>query len=396
MSEPGRHLHFAPAEYLARRAAATAELNRRGLSALLVFRQESLYYLTGFDTFGYVYFQALVLTADGRMTLLTRAPDVRQARFTSVIEDVRVWVDGAAARPEIDLKVILTDLGLRGQRVGVEFDAYGLTARLGHRLARALTGLVKIEDASDLVSLQRLVKSPAEIAYVRKAAELADAALAAAVELAHPGAFEGDILAAMHGAVFRGGGDDPANEFIIGSGLGGDAVRPTGAMLCRYYSGRRHLDPVDQLTLEFAGTYRHYHSCLMRTIPVGKIAPRQQELHKAASDALQACEAALKPGATFGTVFAAHAETLDAAGLSQFRLNACGYSLGAVFAPNWMDWPMVYEANPVIVAPGQVVFLHMIIFDDDTGFAMTLGRTSLVTETGVEVLSKAPLELTAG
>ena len=68
------------------------------------------------------------------------------------------------------------------------------------------------------------MKSPAEIVYVRQAAELADRALDEAHRLAGPGAFEGDILAAMQGAVFRGGGDDPANEYIIGSGAGRAAL----------------------------------------------------------------------------------------------------------------------------------------------------------------------------
>jgi Xaa-Pro dipeptidase len=94
-----------------------------------------------------------------------------------------------------------------------------------------------------------------------------------------------------------------------------------------------------------------------------------------------------------GEVFEAHAQTLDKAGLSRFRLNACGYSLGTTFAPNWMDWPMIYKANPVVLAPGMVFFLHMIIFDDESGLAMTLGRTSLVTAGAADVLSKAKLDL---
>lgn len=380
-------VHFSPDEMRERRAGATREMARRRLDALLMFRQESMYYLTGYDTFGYVYFQCLVLTADGRTAILTRAPDLRQARFTSDVADVRVWVDREGATPVDDLEVLLADLGLSGKRLGVEYDAYGLTAANGRLLDAGLSGFATLTDASDLVTRLRLIKSEAEIAYVRRAAELADAAWAAALDTARPGAFEGDILAAMHGAVFKGGGDDPGNEFIIGSG--------PGAMMCRYFSGRRTLDATDQLTLEFAGTYRHYHSCLMRTIPIGTTRPRQSELFAAARDALLACEATLKPGRTVADVFDAHARTLDEAGLSQFRLNACGYSLGTTFAPNWMDKPMIYAGNPLVLAPGMVFFLHMIIFDDAAGLAMTLGRTSLVTSQGSEVLSKAPLELVA-
>ena len=385
MTQSGqKNLHFSEEELGERRARACAEAARRGLDGLLLFRQESLYYLTGYDTFGYVYFQCLYLGGDGAMTLLTRAPDLRQAGFTSVIEDVRVWTDAEGADPYDQLRDMLEAQGCRGKRLGVEWDAYGLTAASGQRLAAALDGFATLEDASDLVSRLRLVKSPAEIAYVRQAAELADRSLAKAAELARPGAFEGDILAAMQAEVFRGGGDDPANETVIGSG--------PGALMCRYYAGRRHLDPEDQLTLEFAGVYRHYHACLMRTIRVGPAPERQRFLYGAARDALLASEAALRPGDPIGAVFDAHARVLDAAGLAAHRLNACGYSLGTTFAPNWMDWPMLYAGNPVEAAPGMVFFLHMILFDSDAGLAATLGRTSLVTETGAEPLSAASLD----
>ncbi len=377
-------IHFTTDELAARRTAATSEMKRRGLDGLLMFRQESMFYLTGYDTFGYVFFQSIVLTADGRMTLLTRSADQRQAKFTSVVEDVRVWVDREGSNPAEDLKAILVEHGLKGKKLGVEYDAYGLTARNGKLLEAAMSGFATLEDASDLVTKQRLIKSPAEITYVRRAAELADKAWDAAIETAKPGAFEGDILAAMHGEIFRGGGDDPGNEFIIGSG--------PGALMCRYFTGRRNLDANDQLTLEWAGTYRHYHAALMRTLRIGKPPARQLELWKAAQDALLACEAALTPGKAVGDVFDAHAKSLDAAGLSSARLNACGYSLGTTYAPNWMDWPMLFKDNPVIAAPGMVFFIHMIIFDDSTGLAATLGRTSLVTDSGSEVLSKASLE----
>lgn len=94
-----------------------------------------------------------------------------------------------------------------------------------------------------------------------------------------------------------------------------------------------------------------------------------------------------------GEVFAAHARVFDERGLRPHRLNACGYSLGAVYAPSWMDWPMFYAGNPVVIEPGMVFFLHMILMDSDTGAAMTLGRTSLVGQDAAEPLSKAPLEL---
>jgi Xaa-Pro dipeptidase len=382
---PGEHIHFERGEFAERRVRAVAALRAAGLRALLMFRQESMYWLTGYDTFGYVYFQCLVLTDDGRCVLLTRAPDRLQARYTSVIDEVLVWVDGPDAAPALALRDVLRGLGCAGGQLGVEWEAYGLTARNGQRLAAALDGFAVLADASELVSRLRVVKSPAEIAHVRRAAVLADAALAAAERTAAPGAFEGDILAEMQGAVFRGGGDDPANEYIIGSG--------PGAQLCRYFTGRRHLDADDQLTLEFAGAWRHYHACLMRTFLIGRADPRLPAMHAACEEALHAAEAALCPGEPVGAAFDAHASVLDAHGHRAHRLNACGYSLGATYAPNWMDWPMLYAGQDLLAAPGMVFFVHIIVFDAEAGLAMTLGRTTLLTERGAEVLSAAPTAL---
>ena len=378
-------LHFSEAELADRRARTCAAMADAGLDGLLCFRQESMFWLTGYDTFGYVFFQCLYLGADGTMTLLTRAPDLRQAQQTSVIEDIRIWVDLPDAGPAEQLRAILDEHGCRGKRLGVEWEAYGLTANNGRAVEAAMDGFCALDDASRLVSRLRLVKSPAEMGHVRRAAALADAAWGEAVAHAEPGAFEGDILAAMQGAVFRGGGDYPGNEFISGSG--------PQALLCRYFTGRRHLDAQDQLTLEFAGVYRRYHACLMRTLCIGAPPARQVEMHKVAVEALDAAREALRPGRPVGDVFDAHARVIDAAGMQAHRLNACGYSLGATFAPIWMDWPMFFHGNAVEAAPGMVFFIHIIIFDSDAGLAMTTGQTVAVTGTGCEALTGAPLDL---
>ena len=126
------------------------------------------------------------------------------------------------------------------------------------------------------------MKSEAELKFVRKAGKLGDLALKAALEETRAGADEGRILAAQQAAIFAGGGDYPGNEFIIGSGK--------DALLCRYKSGRRKLSKRDQLTLEFAGVYRHYHAALMRTIIIGKPTLPHEKMDAACRAALAACE----------------------------------------------------------------------------------------------------------
>jgi len=380
-----RTLHFSPEEFAARRKRLGDELDARRLDGLLVFAQESMYWLTGYDTFGFCFFQCLYITADGETHLLTRSADLRQARHTSTIEDVRIWPDGDGVNPAVFLRDMLESLGARGQRLGIETETVGLTYANGVRIEGALAGFCVTEEASDIIPRLRAVKSAAEITYARRAGELADQALDAGLAATGPGADEGDILAAMQGAVFRGGGDYPGNEFIIGSGA--------DALLCRYKSGRRKLDAQDQLTLEFAGVYRHYHAALMRTVIIGEPSPEHVAMHRVVTEALEAVEAALRPGCTAGEVFAAHARTIDDAGFGAHRLKACGYSLGARFTPSWMDPPMFYAGQEWTLEANMIMFAHMIVMDSDTGTAMSLGRTYLLTGGSPLSLSSAALDL---
>lgn len=378
-------LHFDKTEFDARRDRLIIEMADRKLDAMLLFAQESMYWLTGYDTFGFCFFQCLVVKADGSMVLMTRSADLRQARHTSILDNIVVWTDRDGANPAAELRNLLNDLDLLGCRIGVEYDTHGLTAKNGRLLDEELKTFATAEDASNVMQRLRLLKSAAEIAKAQKAAALADDALDAALPLIKQGGDEGAILAAMQGAVFSGGGDYPANEFIIGSGA--------DALLCRYKAGRRKLNKNDQLTLEWAGVFHHYHAPMMRTILTGKASKRHQELFEAAREALLAVEKAMVPGKTFGEVFDAHARVMEAHGLTRHRLNACGYSVGARFTPSWMDMPMFYGGNPEPIAPDMTLFAHMIIMDSDSETAMTLGRTYLTTDGDPKPLSRHDLDL---
>jgi Xaa-Pro dipeptidase len=378
-------LHFEPEEFAARHDRLMLVMAEQKLDAILLFAQESMYWLTGYDTFGFCFFQCLVVKSDGSSVLMTRSADLRQARQTSNIENIVIWADRDNANPAADLRELLNDLDLLGKRIGVEYQTHGLTAANGRKLDEQLAAFGQIVDASGLVDKLRVLKSPAEIVYSRKAAELGDEALDAALKLIKAGADEGAILAAMQGAIFAGGGDYPANEFIIGSG--------EDALLCRYKAGRRKLTKNDQLTLEWAGVYRHYHAAAMRTVLTGKASKRHLELYDAAREALEAVEEAMTPASTFGDVFDAHSRVMEAHDLTRHRLNACGYSQGARFTPSWMDMPMFYSGNPERIQPDMTLFAHMIIMDSDSGTAMTLGRTYLTTNGAAEPLSRQPLDL---
>ena len=125
-------LHFSKEEFHKRKLNTLRCMKEKNLDALLMFRQESMYWLTGYDTFGYVFFQTLILDQKGNVILLTRAPDLRQAQNTSNIEDIRIWVDKDGVNPTDDLKIILNELNLKGKKIGVEYEHYAQSFRMPH------------------------------------------------------------------------------------------------------------------------------------------------------------------------------------------------------------------------------------------------------------------------
>jgi len=379
-------LHFTAKEFENRKIKILKSMKEQNLNALLMFKQESMYWLTGYDSFGFVFFQTLILKDNGEIVLFTRAPDLRQSQNTSNIKNIIIWEDKERSNPTDILKNILFDLKLKGKNIGIEYDSYGLTGRNTLKLNNSLKDFGNLNDKSELISHLRVIKSDEEIVYVKKAAELADNALEAAWKTAKAGIDEGKILAKMQSVIFEGGGDYPANEFVIGSGH--------NALLCRYQAEKRILSNTDQLTAEWAGTYKHYHSALMRTIPIGKAHQNHFKMYDACLDALNGCEKKFISGNKIGEIFDIHAKIFDDHGYKNSRMNACGYSLGSTFAPNWMDVPpMIHTGNPLIIKPGMVFFMHMILMDSEAQLAMNLGETYLVTETGNERLGKQKLDL---
>ncbi|KAJ6784532.1 hypothetical protein PWT90_06068 [Aphanocladium album] len=383
-------LHFSEQEFAERRAKVLELMKREKLDGFLFTKQESLYYMTGYDTFGYVFFQAMYFHNDGQMRLITRIPDFRQALYTSILEqkDILIRSDDAGSNPVSLVPKVLQDFGINSAsscRIGYEPDSCSLTHRLGRALETAVDGLCTLVDHSDLLTRElRIVKTETEMRKVRKAAYLADFALIRTLKLAKPGAYEGDLWREIVGTVYEGGGDDPANENILVSG--------NKAVLTRYSTGKDTIER--QITLEHAAAYKHYHACLMRTIPLGGITKLARQMHEVNKLQMQACMGALRPGRPIGDVFEAYARVADEKGFRDQRFNSCGYSLGATFAPTWMDFPMFVRGQDVVARQGMVFFIHIILMDKATDTASSLGQTVEVTAEGCVALSKLPFFLT--
>jgi Xaa-Pro dipeptidase len=385
---PGSMLPFPPAEHLARQARLRATLRDRGADAMLVFSQESLFWLTGYDTGGYVFFQCAVVTADDRpIVLLTRRPDLLQARTTSTIKDIRIWWDADDANPARDLLGILDELGLKGGRLLIELNTHGLTGWNLWRCQTTFGDWCRLEDDGNLIRKLRVVKSPAEIAIMRKAAAICDRSLQRVIEAARPGMLDSDLKAVYLASILGDGADMPPNAPLFNSG--------ERAVYGRGVTNPRRLEAQDQILVEYPVPYRHYNVKTEWMILLGQVPDRQRHMYDVARDALTRMTDLARPGTPLGTIFDCYADALDRGGYRSARYGATGYSVGISFAPTSMDVPpMIYSGAATLCEPGMTLFYHVMSGDADTGLAMGIGHTLLVTDGAPEVLTWLPDDLT--
>ena len=386
--DPGAFLPFSREEHMARQARLRAELAQRNVDAILVFAQESHFWLTGYDTGGYVFFQCAVVTSDDRpIVLLTRRPDLVQARQTSTIEDIRIWWDADDANPARDLKGILEELGLKGGRIAVELNTHGLTGWNLWRMQNALDGWCTLEDDDHLIRRLRLIKSTAEIEYTRKAAEILDRSLQAVIAASRPGVLDSEIKAAYLSSILKDGADMPPNPPLFNSG--------PRAVYGRGVSEPRRIETQDQILVEYPVAYRRYNVKTEWTILFGEVPEVHRKMYDVARETLHRMTEIARPGTTLGEIFDVHAQELDAGGYGKHRYGATGYSVGCTYSPTSMDVPpMIYSGNKTVCEPGMTLFYHVMIGDSDTGFGMGVGHTLLVTGSAPEVLTGLPDDLT--
>jgi len=381
-------LPFDRAELLDRQARLRTELKRRGVDAMLVFSQESLFWLTGYDTGGFVFFQCALVTADDRpIVLLTRRPDLLQARMTSTIEDIRIWWDADDANPAADLKTILDEHGLKGARVAIELNTHGLTGWNLWRCQTTFGDWCRLEDDGHLIRKLRLIKSPAEIEIMRKAGNICDRSLDRVIETARPGILDSELKAAYLASILGDGADMPPNAPIFNSG--------ERAVFGRGVTNPRPLAEDDQILVEYPVPLRHYNVKTEWLIVLGKLRDEQRRMYDVARETLAEMTEMARPGTTLGEIFDCYADNLDRAGYAASRYGATGYSVGIGYAPTSMDVPpMIYSGNATLCEPGMTLFYHVMNGVQDSSLAMGVGHTFLVTDGAPELLTGLPDDLT--
>ena len=362
-------------EYRGRLGKVQDEIARRGLDGLVLFQPESVTWLTGFYTRGYSSFQCVLVPPEGDPLTCCRDMEAYYLERTGVFAPHVYWTDTddpiRVAGEAID--------GLFGPtpRLGVELDAWPLTARRFLRLFPPSAGAT-VDDVSDALAVLRRIKSPSEVALVRRAARAAEAGMAAAADTARAGITERVLAAAISDALIRAGSDTP-----------GPGVLSSGERAFHLHGSYtdRELAAGQTIQLEVLACVRHYHARFMRTIKVSRASAEDfrlaERLIRIQDDAI----AAVVPGVRASVPDAICRNGVLSAGLAERYTNKTFYGVGLLLPPSGGEGPEAHPAADWVFAANMT--FHTYVLARDFGFSETI----LVTETGCERLTTWPREL---
>lgn len=368
-----------PKDELDRRlASARKVLSARKLDGILITVPENIYYLTGLDHWGFFATHVLVLNQAGEMALCCRA--MERITFENQVGNAAFY--GHKDHEELSDYVhqAMKDLGLTGGRVGIEKRSLFLTARHAERIQAGRSGTSWV-DASSFLDDLRLVKSPLEIEYTRKAARAADLGTLAAIEAVRDGASDYEVAAAYHNKMILEGSEYPGF---------GPFIRPTTRLGEEHTTWRGEIfHDGDAVLLETCAAYRKYQAPMGRLVYVGSAPSGAEASADLAIRGMKAICQALQPGAKAGDAYAAWHEVAASAGLSDYHRHHCGYLVGIGFPPSWTGGSMVtslYPNSDRRIEAGMVVHAHS-WFTNTKVADYFISNTVLVTENGGEILT---------
>jgi Xaa-Pro dipeptidase len=379
---------FAEDEHRVRLAKARNLLRQQGIARCISVAPESLYYYGGYDSWVSVNSpQARICSVDDdEPTIVLRDTDIALARETSWVTDVRAYRLMFDDVPAL-LAQVAQEKGLAQGRVGVEVQSYALPYSLGMALAQALAP-AEIVDVTGLMGLPRLIKSPAEMAYVRQASAYTEAGLAAARHALRPGISEIDLAAEVEHAMRKAGSD----YWSIPTELAGGIRSAGGHATPR----QRRIEPGDLVHLEFAGVAARYHATAIHTLAAGEPSTQARELYGVARASLAAGIEAVKPGTHVAAIEEASLEPVRAAGLEHAAVMRFGYGLGVAYPPIWLEPLQISRGVDQRMEAGMVFVLHAYLQLVDERLGVIQGGTYALTGNGVEMLvggGDVPLEV---
>ena len=385
---PQKALAFSREEYEQRVASVQQALGGRGLDALVVTTPENIYYLTGHQTPAYYVYQAVVVPARGQPTIAIRHGEVANSRLRSWVDDDRYAPFDERQSPAEATREALRWAGVGVGRIGVELKSWFLTAANYLDLRELLSG-GELVDASDTVAALRLIKSPAEVDYIRQAARTVEAGMRAGLAAVEAGRLDNVVASEILRALVAAGSEYVGLWPFVCTGLRSSTMHATWE--------RNTIRPGDVVLLEIGGAINRYHAALFRTAFVGDPPDEVRRLLEASERANAAALAAIRPGVTAEAVHRALMVSLEETGHAELRRGArSGYSIGIAFAPDWGELHILSldEGEQRTLEPGMVLHVPTALRLPGR-FGIAHSETVLVTEGGCELITDFPTGLFA-
>lgn len=372
-----RYLYFSLDEYSQRLQALRTRMEQKGVDVMLSHTPENIYYISGYQSPGYYWYQALIVPLNKDPVLIPPPHEEGLVANYTWVEDYRLYKDTRdwveTTRDTID------ELGFSNGRIGVENDSWFLTSKDYLRLT-ALLPSATLVDCSGLIEQGRMIKSTQEIEYIRQASKAAESGMKAGIEAVKEGVTESELAAEVHRAQFMAGSEYTGLPTFITSGLRSMLVHATWSP--------KKVEPSEVVFFEVPGCINRYHAAMTRTAFVGEPSEHLLKASETNTDALKKAKALIKPGAPVNQAFEAARERIDSANIGYKQGRRIAYSIGIAFPPGWDEGHIISinenEQRPF--QPGMT--FHVITTMRIPGIgAIGCSDTVLVTDDGCETLT---------
>ena len=373
---------FTLEEYQGRLDALRGRMEARGIDVLLVNSPENLYYVSGYQTPGYYWYQTLLAPLDREPVFITRLNEASNIEPFSWVEDSRPYEDHEDWIEHT--RDVLADLGKKDARIGLQYDSFFLTSRDEKRLTAALDKATFV-DGSGLVEEGRMVKSEQEIEYIRQAARTAEAGLRAGIEACAVGVTENDVAAEIHRAQIKAGSEYTGLPIFIRAGDRDSMTHST------WY--RNVLQPGESVTIEMPGCINRYHAATYQQIYLGDPPELLRRAREIGAKVMAETKSAIRPGVPAGEIHRLVQDSLEEAmGAGSKRNSRVAYSIGIAFAPDWGEGHIISmtEGETRPLQEGMTFHLlagHVTLQGLDGVKRAVNSDTILVTEDGCETLT---------